>query len=73
MPSLAAAARAQGLRVETELSGRMDRALVEAAQARGAARIVSSCDGERCWLVEGEHTREVTLAALLEEASTWSR
>lgn len=70
---LAAIARAQGLRVETELGGRAGQALIEAAQARGAARIVSSCDGERCWLIEAEQTREVTLTALLEEASTWSR
>jgi ATP phosphoribosyltransferase regulatory subunit len=70
---LAALARSRGLRVVVELGGRSGQALIDAAQAYGAARIVSSCDGERCWLVEGEQMREVTLTALLEEATTWSR
>lgn len=70
---LAALARSLGLRVEADLLGRTGAALAAAAEARGAARVILSCDGERCILADATGAREVSLAALQEEVRTWSR
>jgi ATP phosphoribosyltransferase regulatory subunit len=72
--ALAAEARALGLRVEVDVLGRQGEALAAYARARGAGRVLACGEGEAGYrLIEGQHTREVTLGQLREEMPSWLR
>lgn len=70
--ALAARARALGLRVELDVLGREEEALVAYAQSRGARRILR-CTPEGYLLIEGDRRRLFTREALKEEMTQWNR
>ncbi len=68
---LAAAARAEGLRVRVDVLGRHGEALRDYARAIGARRLLCCRGDGRYLLIEGDLQRELDLQALEEEIASW--
>jgi len=71
--ALAALARSHGLRVEVDVLGRDEEALIAYARARKAHRVIC-CRGASIYLLRDQRgARELGRRALEEEISSWSR
>ena len=71
--SLAARARAHGLRVESDVLNRSELDMIAYGRQRDARRILICAQSPEYKLVEGDQERRLTLEQVAEEITSWKR